>query len=196
MLRDSAHVSNPLRNFIRKIFAVGYITIVFLFGCCGFTLIVIAGAELWIAIRPDPALGLIGRFNAVLECVAMLTIAVASLELGQTIMEEGVRRETDVRTATRVRRVLSRFMVVVVVALSIEALVATFQFVHDAPSNLPQAAMIAGGAAALLAAWGLFVRLNKAAEESEQSAPARDNDAASLGDAVAVTGTATVNPPG
>ena len=37
---------------------------------------------------------------------------------------------------TRVRRFLSRFMVVVIVSLSIEALVSVFQFAHDDPTQL------------------------------------------------------------
>jgi hypothetical protein len=35
---------------------------------------------------------------------------------------------------------------------------------------LPQAALIAVAAAALLAAWGVFIRLNKSAEELEPEA--------------------------
>jgi hypothetical protein len=71
---------------------------------------------------------------------------------------------------TRVRRFLSRFMVVLVVALSIEALVTIFQFSHEAPTHLPYAAAIGLVAAALLAAWGLFVWLNRTAEELEPEA--------------------------
>jgi hypothetical protein len=71
---------------------------------------------------------------------------------------------------TRVRRFLSRFMVVVIVSLSIESLVAVFQFLHDKPEQLPQASVIAVAAAALLAAWGVFIKLNKSAEELEPEA--------------------------
>jgi hypothetical protein len=61
-------------------------------------------------------------------------------------------------------------MVVVIVSLSIESLVAVFQFLHEDPAHLPQAAGIAVAAAALLAAWGVFVKLNKSAEELEPEA--------------------------
>ena len=61
-------------------------------------------------------------------------------------------------------------MVVVIVSLAIESLVAVFQFLHDNPAQLPQASAIAVGAAALLAAWGLFIKLNKSAEEIEPEA--------------------------
>lgn len=74
---------------------------------------------------------------------------------------------------TRVRRFLSRFLIVVVVALSVETLVAVFRFAHESPERLPQAAAIGIAAAALLSAWGLFVKLNRSAEELEPEAMER-----------------------
>ena len=71
---------------------------------------------------------------------------------------------------TRVRRFLSRFMVVLVVALSIETVVVTFRLSHDSPEHLPYAAAIGATAALLLAAWGVFVWLNRAAEQLEPEA--------------------------
>ncbi|MDF3011160.1 MAG: rane protein, partial [Burkholderiales bacterium] len=69
-----------------------------------------------------------------------------------------------------VRRFLSRFMVVLVVALTIETLVLTFRFAHEDPARLPYVASIGLAAAVLLAAWGLFIRLNRSAEELEPEA--------------------------
>jgi hypothetical protein len=152
---------------IRKLFAVGYSIIILLFVCCAFALIGFAVLELWHALSPKETLPLTGRFNSILECIALLTIAVAALELGQTILEEEVKRAAQMSAPTRVRRFLSRFLVVVIVSLAIESLVAAFQFVHEDPAKLPHAAAIAGGAAALLGAWGVFVKLNKSAEELE-----------------------------
>lgn len=71
---------------------------------------------------------------------------------------------------SRVRRFLSRFLVVLIVALTIEALVAAFHFSRSDPSNLPHAAAIGLMAAALLAAWGVFVKLNHSAELLEPEA--------------------------
>ncbi len=155
---------------IRKLFAIGYSIIIFLFVCCAFSLIGFALLELWHGLNPSELLPLTGRFNSILDCVALLTIAVAALELGQTILEEEVKRVAQMSAPTRVRRFLSRFMVVVIVSLGIESTVAVFQFIHEDPSKLPQAASIAVGAAALLAAWGVFIKLNKSAEELEPEA--------------------------
>jgi hypothetical protein len=155
---------------VRKVFAVGYLSIIFLFICCALALIVFAGLRLWHGVSPGEALPLRERFNAILESIGLLTIAVVALELGQTILEEEIVREVHVSAPTRVRRFLSRFMVVVVVALSIETLVAVFEFAHDDASQLVQAASIGVAAGVLLAAWGVFIRLNRSAEELEPEA--------------------------
>jgi hypothetical protein len=157
-------------KIIRKVFAVSYTSIIFLFICCALSLIFFAVLELWQGINPREALPIGERFNAILESIGLLTIAVVALELGQTILEEEVLREAQVSAPTRVRRFLSRFMVVVIVALAIESLVAVFELARKDASRLPQAASIGIAAGVLLAAWGVFIRLNKSAEEIEPEA--------------------------
>ena len=156
-----------------KLFTVGYLSIICIFYVCALALIAFALLELWHGVNPASSIELRERFNAVLESIGLLTIAVVALELGQTILEEEVQREVLVSSPTRVRRFLSRFMVVIVVALSIETLVAVFVLVHDDASKLPQAASIGLAAAVLLAAWGFFIRMNKSAEHLEPEAMAQ-----------------------
>ncbi|MFP5262924.1 MAG: hypothetical protein ACLGJB_13545 [Blastocatellia bacterium] len=157
-------------NLIRKALALGFSIITVLFVLGAFALILFAVMELWQGVNPSRDVNLSVRFNSVLESIGLLTIAVASLELGQTILDEEVRRTAEMSAPTRVRRFLSRFLIVVIVSLSIEFLVVVFELIHDDPSRLPQAAAIGFATAALLAAWGLFVRLNKSAEELEPEA--------------------------
>lgn len=154
----------------QKVFVVGYVATIVLFVCCGMALIVFAAMELWHGVNPAAALPLRERFNSVLESIGLLTIAVVALELGQTVLEEEVRREEQVSAPTRVRRFMSRFLVVVVVALSIESLVTVFEIAHKDASRLPQAASIAVAAGVLLAAWGIFIKLNTSAERLEPEA--------------------------
>lgn len=159
-------------RILQKVFAAGYAAVALLFLGSGLSLIVIACAQLWQGLAPGADLALPVRFDAVLEAIGLLTIAVAALELGQTVLEEEVMRSAHISAPTRVRRFLSRFLIVVVVSLSIECLVAIFQLTHKAPQLLPQAATIGVAAAALLASWGLFVRLNRSVEELEPEAMA------------------------
>jgi hypothetical protein len=161
---------NAAINAVHKIFPIGHFAISLLFIASAMGLIGFAGAQLWEGLQPGGDLGANARLLAVLQSIAVLTVAVAALELGQTILEEEVQREAHMSAPTRVRRFLSRFMVVLVVALSIETLVIVFKFSQDAPEHLPYAASIGVVAALLLAAWGLFIWLNRAAEELEPEA--------------------------
>lgn len=110
--------------------------------------------------------------QAVIEAIGLLAAAVVALQIAETIAEEEVIRDTDISAPTRVRRFLSRFFVVIVVALAIEGLVATFKAVHEDLAKLAYAAGVIAATGVLLAAWGLFVRLNRSAEELEPEAMA------------------------
>jgi hypothetical protein len=157
-------------NIVRKILALGFSIITALFVFSAFTLIIFAAFELWRGINPSQDINLSARFNSILESIGLLTIAVASLELGQTILDEEVRRATEMSGPTRVRRFLSRFLIVIIVSLSIEFLVIVFELIHEDPSRLPQASAIGFATAAILLAWGIFIRLNKSAEDLEPEA--------------------------
>jgi hypothetical protein len=108
-----------------------------------------------------------------IEAIGLLAIAVVSLQIAQTITEEEVIRDAHISAPTRVRRYLSRFMVVVVVALSIEGLVGTFKALHESPQLLPHASAVLISAGILLAGWGIFIKFNRSAEELEPEAMAQ-----------------------
>jgi hypothetical protein len=157
-------------KLLLKLFPLGHLLISLMFIVSAFALLTFAGLELYGAVVPPADRDVPARIDGLLNSIALLTIAVAALELGQTIVEEEIQRASHMSSPSRVRRFLSRFLVVLVVALSIEALVATFRFSRDDPSSLPYAAAIGLMAAALLAAWGVFVKLNLSAETLEPEA--------------------------
>jgi hypothetical protein len=158
------------QQFLHRLFPAGHFIVSILFLLAGFALIVLAGTHLWNGIQLFDEAELTSRTHAVLEAIAILTVAVAALELGQTILEEEVQRGAQMSAPTRVRRFLSRFMVVLVVALSIETVVLVFRAGLDAAELLPYIASVGYAAAALLAAWGIFIWLNRGAEELEPEA--------------------------
>jgi hypothetical protein len=116
--------------------------------------------------------------QTIIEAVGLLAAAVVALQIGETIIEEEVIRDAHVSAPTRARRFLSRFYVVVIVSLAIEGLVATFKAIHENMSHLVYAATLIGATAFLLAAWGVFVAMNRRAEELEPEAmqAAKDED--------------------
>ena len=152
-----------------RFFKVVHGVMAFLFACAALMLIVIATRTGWLAFVGglDQAAA-----QAIIEAVGLLAAAVVALQIAETIFEEEVIRNADISAPTRVRRFLSRFFVVVIVALAIEGLVATFQALHENPAQLPYAASLLVAVGVLLAAWGLFIYLNRSAEELEPEAMA------------------------
>ncbi len=108
--------------------------------------------------------------QAIVNAIGVLTAGVVALQIAQTIVEEEVVRNVQVSAPTRVRRFLSRFLVVLVVALVIEGLVATLKALRENPTHMIHAAALVASAALLLACWGVFVRLNRSAEDLEPQA--------------------------
>jgi hypothetical protein len=165
-----SNANHPVINAVHRVFPLGHFLISLLFVASALGLIGFAGSQLWDGLRPWGDATADARLLAVLQSIAVLTVAVAALELGQTILEEEVQRAAHMSAPTRVRRFLSRFMVVLVVALSIETLVIVFKYSQEAPEQLPYAASVGAAAALLLTAWGIFIWLNRAAEELEPEA--------------------------
>lgn len=138
-----------------------------LFGAAALVLTAIAARMGW-----DAAAGGLNREAAqeIIEAVGLLAAAVVAWQIAQTIAEEEVARYANVSAPTRVRRFLSRFLVVLMVALVVEALVATFKAVHEEMALLVYPSALLAGCALLLAAWGIFLRMNRYAEELEPEA--------------------------
>lgn len=142
--------------------------IALLFGVAALMLVVIAAHLAWMAIEGGLSKG---AAEAIIEAMGLLAAGVVALQISQTIAEEEVIRDAHISAPTRVRRFLSRFMVVIVVAVAVEALVATFKSRED-PALLLYGAATLAAVGVILAGWGLFVRFNTYAEELEPEAMA------------------------
>lgn len=148
-------------------FSAIHALIALLFAAGALFLIAVGAKVGWLAMHADTGLA---AAQEVIEAIGILAAAVVALQIAETIIEEEVVRDADISAPTRVRRFLSRFFVVVVVALAIEALVATFRAVHDDASELLYVAALVTAVGVLLAAWGVFIHLNRSAEELEPEA--------------------------
>ncbi len=150
-----------------RFFALIHALIAAFFALSALVLVGAASRVLWQALTSgldhESAVG-------VIDGIGLIAIAVVALQMAQTITEEEVIRQVHISGPTRVRRFLSRFLVVVVVALAVEGLVATFKAIRGNAANLANAASIEIAAGILLAGWGLFLRLNRSVEELEPEA--------------------------
>lgn len=154
-------------KIVLRAFSMIHAVMALLFALASLVLMAIAARTGWAAVAggidQGAALGLI-------EAIGLMTVAVVALQIAQTITEEEVVREAHVSGPTRVRRFLSRFLVVVVVALAIEGLIGVFKALRENPEHLSGAALLLVAVGVLLAGWGVFIRLNTAAEALEPEA--------------------------
>lgn len=152
---------------VMSLFRIVHGVMAFFFACAALMLITIAIRTAWFAFAGtlDQAAA-----QSIIEAMGLLAAAVVALQIAQTIAEEEVIRDANISAPTRVRRFLSRFFVVIIVALAIEGLVATFKALREDVAQLPYAAAIVMATGVLLAAWGLFVHLNCSAEKLEPEA--------------------------
>jgi hypothetical protein len=153
-------------KFLIRFFSTAHALVAVLFTLLSLLFLIQAARTGWEAIGEEP----LESANVAIEAIGLLAIAVVSLQIAQTITEEEVIRDAHISAPTRVRRYLSRFLVVVVVALAIEGLVGTFKALHEDLDALPNAAATLVAAALLLSAWGVFIRFNRSAEELEPEA--------------------------
>jgi Ni/Fe-hydrogenase subunit HybB-like protein len=154
-------------KILMRLFGVVHGLMSFLFACAALMLIAVAARMGWSALTEGLNLP---AAQTIIEAIGILSAAVVALQIAETIYKEEVVREADISAPTRVRRYLSRFFVVVVVALAIEGLVAAFRAVHEDLHQLLYAASLLAAVGLLLAAWGVFIHLNRSAEELEPDA--------------------------
>ncbi len=111
-----------------------------------------------------------------IEAIGLLAHAIVALQIAQTITEEEVVRQVRNSGAARIRRYLSCFMVVIVIALAVEGLVATFKALHEDMELLPHAASLVFAVGVILAGWAMFLRLGGGIEEGRQDAEEQGRD--------------------
>lgn len=156
-------------KILTRFFSIVHGLMALLFAAVALALMVMAAHAAWVAVSS----GLDGAAaQGLIEAMGLLAAAVVALQIAETITEEEVIRDADISAPTRVRRFLSRFFVVLIVALAIEGLVATFKANHEDSAQLLYAGLLIASVGVLLAAWGIFIHLNRSAEELEPEAMA------------------------
>src|SRR5688572_14738206 len=155
--RPKSGASTLTRTILRG-YAAAHAVLALVFVLAALVLIVVAFRLGWAVLQ--------GGFTEtvaieVIQIIGIAAVAVVALQIAQTITEEEVIREAQVSGPTRVRRFLSRFLVVIVVALGVEGLIATFKALREDLTQLPYAASLLVALGVLLAGWGAFIWCNR-----------------------------------
>jgi hypothetical protein len=147
----------------------------FVFGAASLALSLISLAMIGYALlQLGIALNASNRIGYVLDAVSVIVIAVAVFEVAKYLFEEEIlREERELRSVREARQTLTKFLVIIVIAVSLEALVFVFKAgTADVtlllyPSGLLLAAIL------LVVGLALFQRLTSETERTQKETPER-----------------------
>lgn len=111
--------------------------------------VMLLGMAVWDVVA---ALGSEDRLEVALNSVGLLIIGFAVIETAQFIAEEELVRKRELRSATESRRSITKFVTIIVIATSLEALVMVFKtHLQSIPDTIYPAALLLVASLALVA---------------------------------------------
>jgi hypothetical protein len=109
--------------------------------------LVLLGAAVWEVVQALRS----GEVHGILESVGLVIIGFAILETSKFIAEEEILRSREMRSAVEARRSLTKFITIIVIAASLEALVMVFETSRtDVSQSIYPAALFAAAMLALV----------------------------------------------
>ena len=118
-----------------------------------------------------------GEVLSILESAGLVIVGFAMVETSRFIAEEEIIRQKELRSAVEARRSLTKFITIIVIAISLEALVMVFEAGRTELAHSIYPAILFGTAMFALVALGAFQWLSsriavppeEAEEEGEES---------------------------
>lgn len=101
-----------------------------------------------------------GALDTMLDGIGLVIIAVAVADVGKFLFEEEVVNDRELRRPAEARGSLTKFMTIIIIALSLESLVLTTKASRDKPADVLFPALLMLVAVAALVGLGLFQKLS------------------------------------
>lgn len=108
-----------------------------------------------------------------LTAIGLIVIAIAVFDVSKYLMEEEVLRQRELRSAAEARETLTKFLVIITIAVSLEALVFVFGAGKQDVRMLLYPTFLLAVSALLVVALGVYQRLSTAAETERREPPQR-----------------------
>jgi hypothetical protein len=105
---------------------------------------------------------------AMLHAVGLVIIALAVSDVGKFLLQEELDSERELETTGEVRRTLTKFIAIIIIASSLEALVFIFEAGRDRLELLLYPSLLLIAVAVLVAVLGLYQRLASAVEHESR----------------------------
>jgi hypothetical protein len=124
-----------------------------------FVLVVIA---VWTLVA-ETLLGESDTFH-ILDSVGLIIVSVAIFDVGKFLIEEEVLRDRELRSIREARRSLTKFMTIIIIAISLEALVSVFETTQEQVQFLLYPSFLLLSAVLALVGLGFFQWLSSKAD--------------------------------
>lgn len=102
-----------------------------------------------------------GALDTMLDGIGLVIIAVAVADVGKFLFEEEVIADRELRRPAEARGSLTKFMTIIIVALSLESLVLITKAARDKPAEILFPSLLMLVAVAALVGLGLFQKLSQ-----------------------------------
>jgi hypothetical protein len=102
--------------------------------------------------------------KSIFEGVVLTTLSIAIFDLARTIFEEEILIYKDPRKHSEIRKTMTRFLVSIIIAVSIEALMLVFKFEMMEPNKLLYSLGLFISVGVLIISLGIYVYLGSKAE--------------------------------
>ncbi len=121
--------------------------------------------EVWIALGAN-----LNVIKKLLDAIGLIVIAMAVFDVSKYFLEEEVLRDRELRSAQEARETLTKFLVIITIAVSLEALVFIFDSGKEDVSLLLYPTLLLAVSVLLVVGLGFYQRLSMTAEiEKEKS---------------------------
>lgn len=121
-----------------------------------------AGWEVWQAVGNGMNLA-----KRMLDAVGLLVISVAVFDVAKYLMEEEVLRDRELRSPREARETLTKFIVILTIAVGLEALVFIFGAGKDDVNNLLYPTLLLISTAVVIVSLGVYQRLSLVSESQK-----------------------------
>lgn len=122
-------------------------------------MIAVAGLDIWSAAHATLPIK-----TAMLDAIGLIVVALAVFDVAKYLIEEEVLRDRELRSATEARETLTKFIVIIVIALTLEALIFVLSAGDQDLTLLIYPAILFGAASLMVVSLALYLRLSSNAE--------------------------------
>jgi hypothetical protein len=123
-------------------------------------MIALAGFDVWRAEEAGEPLK-----RAMLDGIGLVVVSLAVFDVAKYLMEEEVLRDRELRSPTEARKTLTKFFVIIIIAVTLEALVFVLGAASQDLSLLIYPALLLGTASLMLVSLAVYLRLSSHAEK-------------------------------